>query len=79
MAATADRGIAENARTLAALWTAHADAIIACFETKYHFDFWRPTSAIQLDDTDNNPATDPDPSWTPVVPTPNHPEYPVTT
>ncbi len=74
--ATADRGIAENARTLAALWTAHADAIIACFETKYHFDFWRPTSAIQLADTDNNPATDPDPSWTPVVPTPNHPEYP---
>ena len=74
--ATADRGIAENARTMAALWTAHADAIIACFESKFHFDSWRPFSAIQLAGTDGNAATDPDPSWTPVVPTPNHPEYP---
>jgi hypothetical protein len=74
--ATADRGIAENARTMAALWTAHADATIACFETKYHFDFWRPFTAIQLADTDGNAATVPDPSWAPVVPTPNHPEYP---
>jgi hypothetical protein len=74
--ATADRSIAENARIMAALWTAHADAIIACFESKYHFDQWRPFSAIQLADTDGNAATDADPSWTPVVPTPNHPEYP---
>jgi hypothetical protein len=74
--ATADRGVAENARTLAALWTVQADALIACFETKYHFDFWRPTSAIQLADTDGNAATVADPSWTPVLPTPNHPEYP---
>lgn len=74
--ATADRGIVDNARTLAALWTAQADALIACFESKYHFDAWRPFSAIQLADTDGNAATDADPSWTPVVPTPNHPEYP---
>lgn len=74
--ATADRSIAENARTLAVLWTAQADALIACFESKYHFDFWRPFSAIQLADTDGNAATDADPAWTPVVPTPNHPEYP---
>jgi PAP2 superfamily len=74
--AAADRGIAENARTMAALWTAHADAIIACFESKYHFDSWRPSSAITLADTDGNAATDTDLSWTPVVPTPNHPEYP---
>jgi hypothetical protein len=74
--ATADRGIAENARTMAALWTVQADALIACFESKYHFDFWRPFSAIQLADTDGNAATEADPSWAPVVPTPNHPEYP---
>jgi hypothetical protein len=74
--ATADRSIAENARTMAALWTAQADALIACFESKYHFDFWRPFSAIQLADTDGNAATSADPAWTPVVPTPNHPEYP---
>ncbi len=74
--ATADRGIAENARTMAALWTANADVTIACFESKYHFDSWRPFSAITLADTDGNAATDAAPSWTPVVPTPNHPEYP---
>ena len=74
--ATADRGVAENARTMAALWAAHADATLACFESKYHFDFWRPISAIQLADTDGNAATDADLSWTAVVPTPNHPEYP---
>jgi hypothetical protein len=74
--ATAERSIAENARSLAALWTAQADVSIACFESKYHFDSWRPFSAIQLADTDGNAATEADPSWTPVVPTPNHPEYP---
>ena len=74
--ATADRSVAENARTMAALWTAQADVSIACFESKYHFDSWRPFSAIQLADTDGNAATEADPSWTPVVPTPNHPEYP---
>ena len=74
--ATADRTIAQNARTMAALWTAHADATIACFESKYHFDHWRPITAIRLADTDGNGATDKDPSWTPLAPTPNHPEYP---
>jgi hypothetical protein len=74
--ATADRSIPENARTMAALWTAHGDTIIACFESKYHFDSWRPFSAIALADTDGNAATEADPSWAPVVPTPNHPEYP---
>jgi hypothetical protein len=74
--ATADRGVAENARNLAAIWTVQADALIACFETKYHFDAWRPSSAIPLADTDGNAATVADPAWTPFMPTPNHPEYP---
>jgi len=71
-----DRSIADNARLLAMLWVAQADASIACFESKYHHQFWRPTSAITLADTDGNAATTADPTWTPVVPTPNHPEYP---
>ena len=58
------------------VWTAWQDAGSGCFETKYHYNFWRPTSAIQLADTDGNDATVADPAWTPVVPTPNHPEYP---
>jgi len=68
--------IADNARVMAMLWVVMADATIACFETKYFYAFWRPVSAITLADSDGNPATDPDPVWTPSLPTPNHPEYP---
>ena len=74
--ATANESLADNARLMAILWTAYADAAGGCFDTKYHYNFWRPTSAIQLADTDGNAATDPDPGWTPFVATPNHPEYP---
>lgn len=71
-----NRSIAEQARLAALLWVVHADAVNACFESKYNYNFWRPTSAIQLADTDGNAATTPDITWAPVVPTPNHPEYP---
>ena len=74
--ATASQSLAENARLAAMIWSAQADAAIACFDSKYFYEFWRPTSAIQLADTDSNPATEADPAWTPVLPTPNHPEYP---
>jgi PAP2 superfamily len=71
-----DRPLADHARVGAMLWVAQADAINACFESKYHYNTWRPFSAIQLADTDGNDATTADPAWAPVVPTPNHPEYP---
>ena len=70
------RSLAENARGMAMLWVAQADALNTCSESKYLYDFWRPTSAIRLADTDGNAATTMDAAWTPVVPTPNHPEYP---
>jgi membrane-associated phospholipid phosphatase len=66
----------ENARILALLDLAMADAGIACWEAKYHYVFWRPVTAIPLADTDGNPATSPDPSWLPLFATPAHPEYP---
>jgi membrane-associated phospholipid phosphatase len=66
----------ENARVLALLDLAMADAAIACWEAKYYYVFWRPVTAIPLADTDGNPATSPDPSWMPLFATPNHPEYP---
>lgn len=72
----ADRPLADQARLGAMLWVAHADATGACFESKYHYNTWRPSSAITLADTDGNDATAADAAWTPVVPTPNHPEYP---
>ena len=74
--AMTNRSLAEHARLLALLFVVQADAFDTCFESKYNFQFWRPTSAITQADTDGNAATTADPAWTPVVPTPNHPEYP---
>ena len=68
--------VAEAARLMAFIYVVHADAITACFEAKYFYGTWRPLSAIPLADTDNNAATVADLAWTPVLPTPNHPEYP---
>ena len=66
----------ENARVLALLDLAMADAAIACWEAKYHYVAWRPVTAIPLADTDGNPATTADLKWMPLFATPNHPEYP---
>jgi membrane-associated phospholipid phosphatase len=66
----------ENALILAAVDVAMADAAIACWEAKYHYVTWRPVTAIPLADTDGNPATSADPSWTPLLITPAFPEYP---
>ena len=53
-----------------------ADALIACFDAKYHYAFWRPITAIPVGDTDGNDDTAADPAWKPLIATPNHPEYP---
>ena len=66
----------ENARLFALLGIASADAAIAVFDAKYHYEFWRPVTAIRNGDEDNNPATERDATWEPLGPTPMHPEYP---
>ena len=66
----------QNARLLAQLNVAIADAAIACYEAKYTYVFWRPVTAIPLAATDDNPATSEDPTWMPLLATPAHPEYP---
>ena len=71
-----NRSLADQARLAAMIWVSHADASIACFESKYFHLFWRPFSAINLADTDGNSATTGDTAWTPFQPTPAHPEYP---
>ena len=53
-----------------------ADAGIACFDSKYHYLRWRPYTAIRNAGIDGNDATTADPAWTPLLSTPNHPEYP---
>jgi hypothetical protein len=68
--------LGEHARLLAMVWVAQADVTIACFESKYHYEAWRPSSAITLAGSYPNAGIIADPAWTPVVATPNHPEYP---
>jgi hypothetical protein len=52
------------------------DSMIACWDSKYYFNFWRPVTAITTEIDDNNPATERDAAWTPLAGTPPHPEYP---
>jgi hypothetical protein len=65
----------ESARFLGYVGVALADTMIACWEAKFHYMFWRPNHAIQRADTDPNPATSPEAGWAPLI-TGNHPEYP---
>ena len=68
--------IRQAARFTAMMSVTFADALIACYDAKYHEPFWRPITAIRAGDTDGNAATVGDPAWTPLLGTPNHPEYP---
>ena len=65
----------DTARLFALVNFAGCDAMIAGFDAKYHYGFWRPFHAIRLADTDGNPATEPDTGWTSFLVAPNHPEY----
>ncbi len=76
LAAARGLGLEQTARMLAMAHVAGGDAMIACFDAKYHYWFWRPYQAIPLADTDGNPQTAADPSWVPLGTTPNFPEYP---
>jgi hypothetical protein len=67
--------LSENARVFARLGMAMADAAIACWDTKYHYTFWRPQAAIRGGDTDGNDLTEADPDWLPLLGTPAHPSY----
>jgi hypothetical protein len=68
--------LVQTARMLAMAHVSGGDAMIACFDAKYHYWFWRPSQAIPQADSDGNPATVADPSWRPLRATPNFPEYP---
>jgi hypothetical protein len=74
---SADTGLDlwENARLFGLLNMAMADGYIGSFDTKYHYNYWRPVTAIRLADTDGNPNTSADPTWTPLVATPPIPDY----
>lgn len=52
------------------------NGVIAAWDAKYTYMFWRPVTAIRAGDTDGNPDTESDPAWNPLIVTPSHPEYP---
>jgi vanadium-dependent haloperoxidase-like protein len=73
VAAARGLSMSENARLFALLNVAAADAAIACYESKYAYNVWRPISAIRNADGVRIPA---DPTWQPFLATPAFPEYP---
>jgi hypothetical protein len=76
VAVSQGNSLAENARLFALLDLTQGDFAIACWESKYTYNFWRPVTAIRAADTDGNPDTVADPNWTPLMATPSHPSYP---
>ncbi len=68
----------ENARLFALVNFAMADGLIAGFNAKYFYNFWRPVTAIQKGDADGNPSTVADPGWSSFLITPQIPDYPST-
>lgn len=76
VALSAGRDVLRNARLYAAATQAMDDAMIAVFDAKYAYNFWRPVTAIRNGDIDGHDATARDASWVPLVDNPMHPEYP---
>ena len=74
---SADQGLDlwENARLFGLLNLALADGYIAMADSKNHYNYWRPVTAIQTGDTDGNPDTTGDLAWTPLRPTPPNQDY----
>ncbi len=70
------RDVTQNARLFAMVAQATDDAVIAVFDAKYHYGFWRPVTAIRNGDLDGNDATAREAAWLPLIETPLHPEYP---
>src|SRR5260221_2201349 len=65
-----------TARLFAVLNLSFADSVISFYDAKYHYQLWRPVTAIRQTDTAGNPAIVGDPAWTPLVATALDPDYP---
>jgi len=68
--------VVDCARLFALTSIAGYDALVAVFDAKYHYNFWRPITAIRNADIARNAATPREESWLPLGDTPMHPEYP---
>jgi hypothetical protein len=69
-------GLLDGARFMALASIAMSDAIVAVFDAKYHYEFWRPITAIRNGDLLSRPEIERDATWQPIDNTPMHPEYP---
>jgi hypothetical protein len=67
--------IGDKARLFALVALSMADSQITVYDTKYHYNFWRPITAIQEGDNDGNASTIGDPTWIPFLPTPPYPDH----
>jgi hypothetical protein len=76
LAIAKEMDVVDSARFMALSGIAINDALIAVLEAKYHYNFWRPVTAIRNGDIDGNSATDREAAWQPIADTPMHPEYP---
>lgn len=70
------RDVVANARLFATVAQAMDDALIAVFDAKYHYNFWRPGTAIRNGDIDGHDGTEREAGWAPLIDVPMHPEYP---
>jgi len=75
IAAAHVHNIDDSARLFALANLAMTDAVITAWDTKVHYVFWRPVTAIQEADNDSNPETASDADWRPLINTPNYPDY----
>src|SRR5438309_9907592 len=76
VSARKDLALADNARLFALLSMGIANCYILDWDAKFHYQFWRPLTAIRNGDQDGNDATERDVAWLPINATPMHPEYP---
>lgn len=65
----------DSARLFALVNATMQDGVQTSMASKFAYQLWRPVHAIQLADQDMNPATDADPTWMPLLPTPPYPAY----
>src|SRR5258708_12813003 len=68
--------VGDSARLMALAAVGLNEALIAVFDAKYHYNFWRPITAIRNGDIDGNDVTEREATWQPIDNTPMHPEYP---
>ncbi|MEA2608747.1 MAG: hypothetical protein QOJ75_990, partial [Chloroflexota bacterium] len=68
--------ISDSARLFAAVDMSLADSVIAVWDGKYYYGWWRPLTAIREADTDGNALTTGVPTWEPLIPTPPYPDWP---